>query len=766
MEKDDLQDALEEFKCCHDAETDQRKEALDDLEFAVLGKQWDENDEQKRRDDGRPCLTINRLPSFISQVTNEARKTRPSIITKPVGNGANKETSRILNDLIRNIEMVSTADIVYDTALEFAVSSGVGYFIVRTDYADDDAFDQDILIERIDNPFSVFGDYDSKSATSADWKRAFIVDSYSKTAFDAKWPDAKAGSLPTDGDYTDMWYSDKNIQVAQRWTRQEVATKLLRFSDGAVMHEPEYLKIKDLMDVQGVTVVSDRPSRTWKVTQQLMTGADILETNEWAGKYIPIVPMYGKEINVNGKRHFQSLVRFAKDSQRSFNYWRTCSTELVALSPKAPYVGAVGQFVTDSMKWQRANKDAEAYIEYDLVGGAPPPQRQPFAGVPAGALQEALNASDDMKNIMGLHDASLGAQGNETSGRAIVARQQQGETSTFNFVDNRNRAIEHGGRIIVDLIPKIYNVARILRCIKEDGSTYTVPVNQVSQPVQQPQQAQPMPQPGQNGPRSADESAEFEPAPEGTEHVEGVTKLFDLTTGKYDVAVVAGPSYATKRDESAEQMMEFIRVYPQSAPLIADLLAKNLDWPGADEIASRLKAMLPPQAQGAIPPMVQHLQQQLQQQDGMAKQAVGQLQAQLQDMQKQLADKSAEQQVAADKVKIDGFKAETDRMKAQADIAQGEQQQRDSMIKAANDASAEELAAQPQAPAVTPEMLAMHGKMLLDAIGMSHQALADQASQPAEIVRDPVTQRATGVSRGGVVRSIQRGPDGRVAGLQ
>jgi hypothetical protein len=331
---------------------------------------------------------------------------------------------------------------------------------------------------------------------------------------------------------------------------------------------------------------------------------------------------------VEGERSFISLVRFSKDPQRMFNYWRTASTELVALAPKAPFIGPKGAFNTDANKWATANTSAHAYIEYD---GATPPQRQPFDGPPAGALQEAMNAADDMKSIMGIYDASLGARSNETSGRAILARQREGDVSTFNFIDNLSRAIRHAGRIIVDLIPHVYNTERIIRTINEDGTNRKVPINQ--------------PTPAEQQKAQGDQAAQ----------AQGLIRIYDLTTGKYDVTCEAGPSFTTKREEAAAQMVEFIRAYPNAAPLIGDLLAKNLDWPGADDIAERLKAMLPPQVTGQNPQVMQ-LQQQLQQMDGQAKQAVGQLQQELQTI-------KLKQDNEQRKFLIDAFRAETERMK-------------------------------------------------------------------------------------------------------
>ena len=662
MDKDILDQAREDFKRANDAEATQRKLSEECLRFGILGEQWPEEVKSQREAEGRPCLTINRLPAFLKQVTNDARMNRPTINVKPQGAGANEVTARIQTDLIRNIWTSSQGDICADTALDFAVAGGFGYMRVAVDYTCEDAFEQDILLERVHNPFGIYGDPDSKEATSIDWNVAFVTDWYSKARFQAKgwkWTDLTPMSFETDGE-EDLWVDGDRVRVAEYWTRSEKQTDLVKLSDGSIMFGEEVDKLQNILFAQGITVEGTRPTRTYAVKQRIVTGKDIIEENDWAGKYIPIVPMYGEEWNIAGKRYFFGLFNRAMDPQRMFNYWRTASTELVALSPKAPWVGPVGAFATDAAKWATANVKSHPYIEFDIVPEAGPasmPQRQVFAGVPAGALQEAMNAADDMKAVTGLYDASLGARSNETSGVAINARQREGDTSTFNFHDNRNKAIEHVGRIILDLIPHVYTTDRILRCVQEDDSVYTVPVNQ---PVvhkaqfdalmsgKPPQQVQGQQQ--QEGP------PQYVPAknvpPELAQMLQGVTQVFDLTSGKYNVTVSTGPSFTTRREETASQMMEFIRVFPQAAPLIGDLLAKNLDWPGAEQVSARLKAMLPPQAQSQIAPIVQQLQQQLQQAHG-----------QMQQMNAALNDKKREDAIKE-------FDAETKRIAAIVDAAE------------------------------------------------------------------------------------------------
>lgn len=649
-DKDKLSEALEEFKLSEDAETINRKNWIDDVRFARLGEQWPDGVRRQREIDGRPCLTINRMPAMLRQVVNDARQNKPAIKVHPVDSGAKRETAEILNGLIRNIEYTSNADVAYDTALDHAVTGGFGYFRIDVDYACDDQFDLDIFLNRIVNPLTVYGDENSTAADSSDWNKCFVTELYTESEFERRWKGAEKSNWEADyRDLPDGWRDNELVRVAEWWKREEVPAKLLKLSDGMVLYEREYLRIKDILDEQGIVVVGDRETKTHKVKQIIMSGAEVLEENDWAGKYIPIIPVYGDEVMCEGKRHWISLTRWAKDPQQMFNYWRTASTELVALAPKAPYLGPKGAFNTDAYKWATANNVSYPYIEYD---GAIMPQRQPFAGPPAGALQEALNASDDMKSTMGIYDAALGARSNETSGRAILQRQRESDTATFNYIDNLSRAIRHAGRVLVDLIPKVYNAPRIIRVIKEDGTNESVPINKPFVPEQ----------------AKSPESQAYD-AKKGQETIDGLTRIYDLTTGKYDVTCAAGPSFSTKREEAASQMLELGRMFPPMMQVAGDLLVKNLDWPGADDLSDRLKMLLPPQLQGQNP-QVQQLQQQMQQMDQMAKQAVGQLQQQVQQLTGQLQqEKNKEMQTALQaqidqkKLEIDEYNAVTNRLK-------------------------------------------------------------------------------------------------------
>jgi len=668
MSKTEVEDLLaqaqEDFRACEESESENRKTMLEDLLFGRMGEQWEEADAQQRTTDGRPMLTINRMPTFIRQIVNDARQNKPSIKTHPVDDKADPDTAEILNGIVRNIEVQSKADIAYDTAIDSAVSCGIGYFRVDVEYSNDWTFDRDIRINRIGNPFTVYGDPSSTAADSSDWNVCFVTELLKLNEFEEQYPDAD----PVDFEVlraresTDQWFQDKQVRVAEYWVRTEVAKKIYKMSDGQVLADDDLNEphIKAYLEENGVTVQAEREVAGYEVVQYIINGQQILEKNEWTGKFIPIIPVYGDEVNIEGQRYFHSLIKFAKDSQRMYNYWRTAATELVALAPKAPWVGPAGTFDEDD-RWETANKASHAYLEYEPVVTdegllAPSPQRQPFAGLPGGAVNEANTSSDDMKSTMGLYDASLGARSNETSGVAIRARKMEGDVSTFHFLDNMTRAVRHGGLVVLDLIPHVYNEARIMRIMGEDETPDTVPVNQ-------PIPGQPM----------LDEHGQPQLDPETQQPV---MRIYDLTAGRYDITVKAGPSFTTRREEAATQMTELLRSYPDAAPIIGDILAESLDWPRADEIAKRLKTLLPPGLQGdgdeEPNPQVMALQQQIQQGMQMLQQSGAELEALKADKtleNRKLDIEAAKADAAMEKVSVDMYRAENDRQAMEAEAA-------------------------------------------------------------------------------------------------
>lgn len=713
---DDLLAAAKKaFALAEEHETDNRQSYKDDILFVRAREQWPESIRKQREAEGRPCLTIDKLGPVIRQVVNDSRQNKPSIKVHPVDSKGDPETAEIINGLIRNIEYTSNADVAYDTAVECAVAGGFGYIRVGLDYAYDDSFDLDINIQRVANPLSVYPDPHSTAADSSDWNVAFVVDRIPRDTFKDQYPNATVTDWDSDAwmDSGD-WLDSDGVLVAEWWTRELYEKTIVKATNGAVYDEKDLTEDPDLkfgVDTGLIVLATDkrgqpirRVTKCYRVMQRIMTGAEILSEREWPGKYIPIIPVYGDEFWIDGKRFLRSLINGAKDAQQMLNFWRTSGTELVALAPRVPYIGPKGAFDHDQERWNTANTKSHAYLEYT---GAQPPQRQPLdSGVAAGSMQEALNASDDIKAITGMYDASLGARSNETSGRAIMARQREGDVSTFHFIDNLARAIRHTGRVIIDLIPSVYDAPRIVRVIGEDGSQTAQTVNQEAPQIDK-----------QTGEPKVDERGQ------------AVMALHDLTAGKYDLTVSTGPNYTTMRQETAEQMTQFIQAYPAAAPIIGDILVKSLDWQGADEIAERLKKMLPPHVTGEtpIPPEVQQAIEQ-------GKEMIAQL---TEENAKLKSDQSVEMAKADQQFELG-------RQKNAQDYALGKEKlamQRNLEVLAAGGVESEGEDGQPEALTRTDAGIkaVMEGINVLGQMSATQQATLDQivrvVSAPNELVR-------------------------------
>lgn len=594
---DIIEDARERFSKSQSDSDGNRVNFRDDVHFARMGEQWPADVKKQRQLEGRPCLTVNKLPSFIRNVVNESRQNKPGIKVSPVDNGADVETAEVISGLIRSIERSSDSEIAYDTAIDNAVSGGFGFFRVTVDYAGEDSFDLCAKIERIPNALMVHWDTSSTAFDASDWEFAFVSDLLSEEEFETRYPKAKPVSFDGIDDFTSAkWADEDRVRVAEYWLREEKNRDIVMLSDGRVVRAddlPNIAKnffaaggialggqVKDdqiiqaAMQATGLTEIRRRTSKYNEVTRRIISGVEVLSEEVWPGSTIPICPVWGEEVFFDGRREFRSMIRDARDPQSMFNFWRSASTELVALAPRAPWVGPLG-FVPKGheSKWGSANTRSHAYLEFDPSSGGAP-QRQPFSGVPAGAIQEAMNASDDIKAITGIYDSSMGARSNETSGKAILARERQGNISNFHFVDNLSRAIRYAGRILVEIIPSVYGPRETIRILGEDSKEKVVKLTQEA-----------------GGSIQAG--------------VEGEQRLYDLSVGRYDVTVSAGPSSATQREDTREALVEIMRQLPGSAAYIGDVLMEHMDFQGADKVAKRLKHLLPPaiqQAEGIAPP--------------------------------------------------------------------------------------------------------------------------------------------------------------------
>ena len=651
--KDMLSTMRSRFRQAISALGESREDELDDLRFMAGSpdNQWQwpadvlatRGSVQGQTINARPCLTINKLPQHVRQVTNDQRQNRPSGKVIPADDKGDLAVAEIFDGMVRHIEYISDADVAYDTACENQVTYGEGYIRVLTEYCNDDSFDQDLRIGRVRNSFSVYMDPMMQDPCGADAQWCFITEDLTKEEYARQFPDAQpVSSLLAQGvgdTSISQWISDQTVRVAEYFYYEYKPGKLNLYPGNNSFFEgtPEDKQYKDM----GLKPLRTRSVQRKQVMWCKTNGYEVLEEREWAGKWIPVVRVIGNEFEVEGRLFVSGLVRNAKDAQRMYNYWTSQEAEMLALAPKAPFIGYGGQFEGYEMQWKTANTNNWPYLEVnpDVTDGAgqtlPLPQRAMPPMAQTGLLQAKMGASEDIKTTTGQYDASLGATSNERSGKAIIAREKQGDTGTYHYVDNLARAIRHVTRQLVDLIPKIYDTNRIARIIGADGEVGMVRLN-----PDQPAPVQEIRDPNNPG--------------------VVLEKIYNPTIGTYDVVVTTGPSYLTKRQEALDAMSLLLQSNPQLWGVAGDLFIKNMDWPGAQEMAQRFAKAIDPKflADNDKTPELQAAEQQIQ--------AMGQELDQLHQM-LQNVGKSIEVQEQRRKdfeTQIKAYQAETQRIQA------------------------------------------------------------------------------------------------------
>lgn len=583
-------------KIMMEADRDNRRLALDDLRFTYIpGEQWDELTKRERGAE-RPMYEFNKVRVTVKRIINDMRANRPQGKVRATEDG-DVPTANVLEGLIRNIWANADGDTAIDYAAEYQVAAGMGAWRVTVDYADDEAFDQVIGVDPIRNPFCLYADPGAQDYLKRDAEDWFLTDRVSKASYEKRWPNKQPidFEVSTEFDDDDEWEDEDSIRIGEYWWREPVDKTLLLLSDGKTI-DAEGVMPESLAEM-GLQVVKTRQCRSHKIMMCIASGNAILEgPTEWAGKQFPFVQVYGEFVVIDGKVHWFGLTRFAKDAQRSYNYSRTNAIESVALAPQAKWWATAKQAADLTASWAESNKKNYPFMLYNAdpeAGG--PPQRIASADVPIALVQEMQISSEDIKAVTGIYDASLGAQGNETSGRAINARQRQGEIATFNYMDNMAKGIRRTWEIFVDLLPKIYDTERSVRILGVDGAEDYAKVNTVD------------PATGQ--------------------------ALNDLSRGKYDVAITVGPSFATLRQEAAEAYGEIASRDPNVMMAAGDLVFKAMDLPYAEQIAERYQAILPPPIQQmlskgkSMPPEVTAAMAQVQQAQAMVDQKAQLVQA-------------------------------------------------------------------------------------------------------------------------------------------
>jgi len=637
-----VKEAKERFEACWSAMNDNRVRMLEDLRFSNPAKpeQWDRNAERARGD--RPMLVFDQTNQYIAQTVNDGRQNKPSMKVRPVDDNADVKTAKALNGLLYHIQDASRADIATDTALESAARVGLGWMRVVPEVTNAETNEQEIRIKRVHDFTSIVLDDQSTEPDGSDAMDGFVMTPMSAGAFKKAFKGAKVLSFDEGG-----WFRDDVVRVCEYFKVEEKTVSYLTVTDPTSgqqidLEEDEYWKLSKAVGQGPLPYVKQWTDTQRSVKWTKLSGLEELESTDFPASHVPLIPVIGNELYIEGKRYLCGMVRKGMDAQRAYNYARSTEIELISLQPKVPMMVSAEAVEGYEDEWGDINASGAAYVRWNALdddGKAtiPKPERVQSAQFPAAFAQLSQMARDDLQAAFGMYKSNLGAPSNAVSGRAKMQDQREGDTANFHYIDNLSRSMRHMGSIVLEMIPKIYDTKRVARILGQDGTP--------SQVIIDP-----------NAPQS------YQRDPQGKVTI-------NPSVGKYDVTASTGPAYATLRQEAAEQMAQLFQGNPQTFQILGDLYVKHQDWPYADEAAQRLKAMLPPQLQGMGDeaqdnPQLQQAMQQLQQ----AHQQLQQLQGVAQQMEAKLKEKddTAKQSNANDhdRNKIAAYQAETQRLAA------------------------------------------------------------------------------------------------------
>lgn len=654
-----LKEAKARFERCVAWESEWRERAILDMKFANGDSrnnwQWDTAVLTERG--GRPSLTYNQVRQHNLQVINDARQNKAQIKVTPTGGRASYEAAQVFSGIIRRIEYQSKAVDAYSTAIYHQVESGMGYVRVETDYVDNNSFDLDLFVRRIADPRTVYLDPDCQMYDKSDATFAFIFHDIPRDRYEEEYGEAE-NPAPATLEQGDGWNDKDHVRIAEYWRKNVEDVRLLQLRDGMVVREsdiPEEMREQIEPLIVRTRVVAEPEIEWFK-----LAGNKIIDREEWPGRYIPVVPFIGEETIIDHVLDRKGHTRSQIDAQRIYNYWASAAVEQVALQTKTPYVARADAIEGHTEQWVTANTKNWSVLVHNALDEKgqpiPPPQRQEPPQMAQAYIQGMTIARQDLMSVTGQYQAELGMPSNERSGIAIQQRQRQGDTATYHYIDNQAKAIRQVGRILLDLIPKVYDVRRVVMTLAEDGTENKVLVAPDAPEAHQQVQRQPDGSVAPLTPQQAQAATEDQNQPDPS-------IIFNPNIGDYDVEADVGPAYGTQRQEAANAFSQIMQQNPAAFQVVGDFWAANSDFPGADELAERLKRGLPPQYKAGPDPQVMAITQQAKQQSDQAKQLLQQADAEIASLKAQLVHAQEQAKDKSHELAIDDYKAETDRLK-------------------------------------------------------------------------------------------------------
>ena len=628
------------LKGYQDRENDNINRAEDAIRFRA-GEQWPDRIRQDRENPdqeggARPCPVLDKTNQYVHQIINEERLNRAAIKYRPVDDAADEKTAEIYTGITRHIEDASEAIEAYTTAGEHAIDGGFGYFRILADYCDPMSFDQDIRIKRIHNRFSVaLGPHTEVDGSDA--REAVIWEDMARDDFEKEFPGAKV----VDFTESEGWADEDTVRVGEYMCIEDETTKIHMMEDGTVFTDEDLKQLMEEADEAGIEVpepIDTRETILNQVKWYKLTAEEILDEKDLPGQWIPVIKVTGEAITMpDGKIRVCGAIEPAMDAQRLHNYSHAGYIEHVALAPRAPWIAEEDQVEGYENEYANANRLPITLLKYKSVSVdghlLPPPNRTPAEGVPIGWHTMLQNTEHGVEAAFGMYGPSIGAQSAERSGIALQEQKQQGAVGQFHFPDNLARSIQHCGRIMLEWIPVYYDTERMARILGEDGTQQLVQLN----PMQETSVMDMVDEVGR-----------------------ATGKSYNLNVGKYDVTVTTGPSYSSKRQEAVDTQTQIIQAAPDLLPIIGDILFDNMEAPGSDKIAERIKiALLPPEIRQAeeqqdegIDPKVAAMMQQIDQ----ASQALDMKAQELAQIEQQINQAATE--ANADKTQVDAARKE------------------------------------------------------------------------------------------------------------
>lgn len=651
-----VREAVKRWDRCTEWESIARARFIDDIKFengdSDNGNQWPNAIKRAREVDSRPCLTMNIIRQHNLQISNAARKAKSSVSFVPQGNGATVESAKVMQQLVRRIENISSAQNAYTKARNFQIGGGIGWWRVVTEYSSHDSFDQEIYIRPVNDPLSVYMDPDCRQEDCSDAIFAFVFDNIPKEQFEEDYPEFAdmVGKSPLPGASGDNdWITKDHIRVCEYFRKVNKADKLISFVSNGVRRTILKSKLaKNMLTILDDPLTKVRDTSIEVIEWHLIAGDQVIDQTEWVGKYIPLVRVLGEEVIIDGIMDRKGHTRWQKDAQRMFNYNASSQVEFVALQAKTPWVAASQSIEEYESYWNSANSANHSVLPYNAFdeqgNPLPPPMRTvPPTNSPAydAGMETAFN---QIMMVSGQWQNQMGMMGNERTGAAIKQRQRQSETSVFHFQDNYENSLIYTGKILLDLIPKIYDTQRVLMVLADNDAPMEVMID--------PQAAQAF-------------------ALTQQENDTAAASVFNPTIGDYSVAPTAGPAYNSSREATTEALMLILTQAPSLTPIIGDLLLSSMDFDKAQEAAQRLRRMVPSQATG----------QGSSQEEMALQQQVAQLQSTLAKALQKNA-KSELKLVGKEQMRnIDVYEAETKRMAALSDFLPYDEEGLRSMIR-------------------------------------------------------------------------------------